>query len=116
MQGFELANAAPVSDKAVVSSSQDGCIYWTTRNDREMLTFPRIKQMSCSPTASTEVKTSHVPSRFVRANHYERYLRDFSGYIPGGGSQDTLTVDLGVQAITAIETSQMRSVHPASVN
>ncbi len=38
---------------------------------------------------------------YLRSMHYERYLRDFGGYIPGGGSQDTLTVDLGVHAISA---------------
>jgi alkylation response protein AidB-like acyl-CoA dehydrogenase len=46
---------------------------------------------------------------FLCTNHYERYLRDFAGYIPGGGSQDTLTVDLGVQAISAVETSLLYS-------
>jgi alkylation response protein AidB-like acyl-CoA dehydrogenase len=45
---------------------------------------------------------------FLRTTHYERYLRDFAGYIPGGGSQDTLTVDLGVHAISAVEVSRMR--------
>lgn len=51
---------------------------------------------------------------FMRANHYERYLRDFSGYIPGGGSQDTLMVDLGVQAITTVETMRMRAALQAA--
>lgn len=36
---------------------------------------------------------------YLRERHFERYARDFAGYIPGGGSQDTLTVDLGVRAI-----------------
>ena len=40
---------------------------------------------------------------YLRDKHYERYLRDFCGYIPGGGSQDTLTVDLGINAITNYE-------------
>jgi hypothetical protein len=38
---------------------------------------------------------------YLRSRHLERYLRDFCGYIPGGGSQDTLTVDLGVHAVGA---------------
>lgn len=45
---------------------------------------------------------------FLRNRHLERYARDFAGYIPGGGSQDTLTVDLGVHAIAAAQ-----SVSPA---
>jgi len=37
---------------------------------------------------------------YVQGNHYERYLRDFCGFIPGGGSQDTIEVDLGIAAIS----------------
>ncbi len=37
---------------------------------------------------------------YLRSRHYERYLRDFCGYIPGGGSQETLIVDLGINTIT----------------
>lgn len=53
---------------------------------------------------------------YLRTQHYERYLRDFAGYIPGGGSQDTLTVDLGVQAIAAVDGKRsLAEVHrPAS--
>lgn len=45
---------------------------------------------------------------YLRSKHYERYLRDFCGYIPGGGSQDTLTVDLGINAITNYEVKKNR--------
>jgi alkylation response protein AidB-like acyl-CoA dehydrogenase len=38
---------------------------------------------------------------YSRHGHYERFQRDFCGFIAGGGSQDTLTVDLGVNAVTA---------------
>ncbi|HMW46882.1 MAG TPA: acyl-CoA dehydrogenase [Cellvibrionaceae bacterium] len=37
---------------------------------------------------------------YLRSQHVERFYRDFAGYIPGGGSQDTLLVDLGINAIT----------------
>jgi alkylation response protein AidB-like acyl-CoA dehydrogenase len=40
---------------------------------------------------------------YLRSKHYERYLRDFCGYIPGGGSQETLVVDLGINAITNLD-------------
>ena len=40
---------------------------------------------------------------YLRSKHYERYLRDFCGYIPGGGSQETLLVDLGINAVTSYE-------------
>ena len=40
---------------------------------------------------------------YLRSKHYERYLRDFCGYIPGGGSQETLIVDLGINSITRHE-------------
>jgi alkylation response protein AidB-like acyl-CoA dehydrogenase len=43
---------------------------------------------------------------YLRSNHYERYLRDFCGYIPGGGSQETLIVDLGINAITSYDLKQ----------
>ncbi len=46
---------------------------------------------------------------YLRSKHFERYLRDFNGYIPGGGSQDTLTVDLGVNAICAVDAKRMRA-------
>lgn len=36
----------------------------------------------------------------LKTNHYERYLRDFCGLIPGGGAQGTLDVDLGVAIIS----------------
>ncbi|MEG3436442.1 acyl-CoA dehydrogenase family protein [Pannus brasiliensis CCIBt3594] len=39
----------------------------------------------------------------LRTNHYERYLRDFCGLIPGGGAQGTLDVDLGVAVISRYE-------------
>jgi len=48
---------------------------------------------------------------YLKARHYERYLRDFCGYIPGGGSQDTLTVDLGVHAISTLGQTPR---HPAT--
>lgn len=43
---------------------------------------------------------------YLRSKHYERYLRDFCGYIPGGGSQETLVVDLGINAITSFDLKQ----------
>ncbi len=43
---------------------------------------------------------------YLRSKHYERYLRDFCGYIPGGGSQETLVVDLGINAITSYDLKQ----------
>lgn len=43
---------------------------------------------------------------YLREMHYERYLRDFCGFIPGGGSQETLTVDLGINAITLHDIKQ----------
>ena len=43
---------------------------------------------------------------YLRSKHYERYLRDFCGYIPGGGSQETLIVDLGINAITTYDLKQ----------
>ena len=43
---------------------------------------------------------------YLRSKHYERYLRDFCGYIPGGGSQETLIVDLGINTITSYDLKQ----------
>jgi alkylation response protein AidB-like acyl-CoA dehydrogenase len=36
---------------------------------------------------------------YLRSKNIERYQRDFAGYIPGGGAQDTLQVDLGIHAL-----------------
>lgn len=39
----------------------------------------------------------------LEANHYGRYLRDFCSFIPGGGTQESINVDLGVMAISKFE-------------
>lgn len=40
---------------------------------------------------------------YLRENHFERYVRDFQAGLAAAGAQDTLEVDLGVMAISAIE-------------
>ncbi|MDO8343620.1 MAG: acyl-CoA dehydrogenase family protein [Cellvibrio sp.] len=55
---------------------------------------------------------------YLRSKHYERYMRDFCGYIPGGGSQETLVVDLGINAITSydlkLKTKLLMGLHNSS--
>jgi alkylation response protein AidB-like acyl-CoA dehydrogenase len=43
---------------------------------------------------------------YLRDKPYERCLRDFCGYLPGGGSQETLLVDLGIRSVAQYELSQ----------
>lgn len=46
---------------------------------------------------------------YLKESSYERYLRDFTGLIPGAGAQDLLEINLGVLAIA----SQMPAGPPA---
>lgn len=76
-------------------SSPDFDTYWDTLGSIAKLTV-----------VDNGIKLIHIAQKllggdgYLRSRHYERYLRDFCGYIPGGGSQETLIVDLGINVIT----------------
>lgn len=80
------------------------------------LYWDSLGSIAKSFTVDQAIDLVHIAQRllggdgYLRNKHYERYLRDFCGYIPGGGSQDTLTVDLGINAITHYEAKRRQQL------